>query len=642
MKNLNLCEPEINFRSGLSGAFGQEQPTEVGRSLAICLTLYNEPINLLKPSLESIIRSLDVLGHQGGNFDRTTICIIADGAAQLSNSARAYLETLTLTFQDQTQSNANANEQVRLLSPSQSSKTPVRDNPSRMGISLNLITKTVNAGKLDSHWLFYQEVCPKLSPDFCFQIDTGTILEPNAFEEMCAGFDADPDAAGLASNVMISPPDDGNLLECFQSGDFAIQKTVRWPSESFSGFLSVLPGQFSGLRWRSFAQSSKPGEPSPKDRYLRGQTCDSATERMMYLSEDRIMGFELATDSGGSNRLDFVPKADCHTDTCNTLSELLHQRRRWLNGSLFCRSWMIRKITEIFGDDTQPLSTRARFAPALLNLSIQHLLEWFLPLLNILLLAVTWRSLTSLVSLGSAGVIFLVIASIWFLPTCIALSGKVHRLSPHQVQAVLQLVKITFFTVIAINLVSLAQKSESASYLFYLSMPFALMLGAFLGALISNRALLKQLRASILTFISLAPSMWLMMSSFAFFNLHDGSWGTKGLCKKDIRDTAEEETIADQFKRLRLMIVSAWLISNGLLAAILLQSETVGIALIAAASLQIVMIVTGLLGVISIRLKREGISLARPSNLGKSIVRRLLSRQPNSASRRMRRTFSGY
>jgi len=641
MKNVELCEPDVGVTSALVRPLQREQRSEGGRGIAVCLTLYNEPANLLQSSLETLIASLDQLGDQSSEFSHAVVCVIADGETHLSNSARTYLDTLGLTPQGQSLRGFKGTIDARKILPSQSLGTFVRSSSSRMEISLRLVSKTDNAGKLDSHWWFYQEICPQIQPDFCFQIDAGTVLEPNAIAEMCATFDADPNTAGIASNVMIAPPEDGNLLERFQSGDFAVQKTIRWPSEVFSGFLSVIPGQFSGLRWEAFAKPKALGEPSPKDRYLRGQHCDTATERMMYLSEDRIMGFELTTETGTINRLNFAPKADCHTDTCNTLSELLQQRRRWLNGSLFCRSWMIRKIFEIFADGSQSATHRARFAPALLNLSIQHLLEWFLPLLNILLLAVTWNSLVSLAWPYTAGVIFTVIASIWLLPTGLALTGTVKRLSSRQVEILLQIVKMTFVAIIAINLTSLAQKSETTAYLYYLSMPFALTAGAFLGALISNRALLKHLRASIFTFISLAPSMWLMLSSYAFFNLHDGSWGTKGLHQRDSVVSAKERSIAEQFKRLRLGIVSAWLISNSVLAAMLLHSDNMGIALIAAASLQIAMIATGLLGVISIKLKQTNDVLPRPWNLLKTLQRRLIRgpvSQPQNAYRRARRT----
>ena len=220
-------------------------------------------------------------------------------------------------------------------------------------------------------------------------------------------------------------------------------------------------------------------------------------------------------------------------------------------------------------------------------------------------------------------------------------SGTVPRLGAQQVQILLQLVKTTFFTIIAINLVSLAQKSDSLAYLYYLSMPFALTTGAFLGAMISNRALVKQLKASILTFISLAPSMWLMMSSYAFFNLHDGSWGTKGLCQKDGSVSDKEHSIDQQFKRLRITIVSAWVASNLLLGAVLLQSGNMGIALIIAASLQIAMIATGLLGVTAIRMRRDGFSVLRPRRFGQSIARRFSSapsKLSRRASHRVRRT----
>ena len=641
MKNAELCDKDVNFTTGLGQPFRRQNRSEGAYSLAICLTLYNEPADLLRSSLESIILSLDTLERKNSRYRRATVSIIADGDTHLSETSRAYLNTLGFAGREMTLKDFAGRIQTRELGASIPVDQLARRVPSQMEISLQLVSKAENAGKLDSHWWFYQEICTQLNPDYCFQIDTGTVLEPEAFIEMCATFEADPDIAGIASNVMINPPRDGNLLECFQSGDFAVQKTIRWPSEVFSGFLSVIPGQFSGLRWETFTRSRAPAEPSPKDRYLRGQTSDTATERMMYLSEDRIMGFELATESGTRNRLDFAPRADCHTDTCNTLSELLHQRRRWLNGSLFCRSWMIRKIVEIFSDTTRPLSRRLSFVPALLNLSIQHLLEWFLPLLNILLLAVTWNSLSNLVSPISAGAIFAVIASIWLSPTVLALSGTVPRLGAQQVQILLQLVKTTFFTIIAINLVSLAQKSESLAYLYYLSMPFALTTGAFLGAMISNRALVKQLKASILTFISLAPSMWLMMSSYAFFNLHDGSWGRKGLCQKDGSVSDKENSIDQQFKRLRIMIVSAWLASNLLLGAVLLQSGNMGIALIIAASLQIAMIATGLLGVTAIRMRRDGFSVLRPRRFGQSIARRFSSapsKLSRSASHRVRRT----
>jgi len=136
--------------------------------------------------------------------------------------------------------------------------------------------------------------------------------------------------------------------------------------------------------------------------------------------------------------------------------------------------------------------------------------------------------------------------------------------------------------------------------------------------------LVKHLRSSILTFISLAPSMWLMMSSYAFFNLHDGSWGTKGLCQKDACAAGTEQDIARQFKRLRLTIVSAWLASNLILAVVLVQTAGMSIALTVAASLQILMIATGMMGVVSAKMKRSGEPLSKIQSAAHITWRRIL------------------
>jgi len=111
--------------------------------------------------------------------------------------------------------------------------------------------------------------------------------------------------------------------------------------------------------------------------------------------------------------------------------------------------------------------------------------------------------------------------------------------------------------------------------------------GAFIGAAILNRAIIAHLRASIVTFISLAPSLWLMMSSYAFFNLHDGSWGTKGLSEVSGAEPSRRANLSDQSRRLRRYLVLAWIASNGAMIAMLVQSGNISTALMVAGTLQI-------------------------------------------------------
>lgn len=55
----------------------------------------------------------------------------------------------------------------------------------------------------------------------------------------------------------------------------------------------------------------------------------------MYLAEDRILCFELVAREQRRWVLHYTSNSVAETDTPGTLLELIKQRRRWLNGSLF-------------------------------------------------------------------------------------------------------------------------------------------------------------------------------------------------------------------------------------------------------------------------------------------------------------------
>jgi len=55
----------------------------------------------------------------------------------------------------------------------------------------------------------------------------------------------------------------------------------------------------------------------------------------MYLAEDRILCWELVSKRGGSWILHYVKSAYAVTDVPDEIPELISQRRRWLNGSFF-------------------------------------------------------------------------------------------------------------------------------------------------------------------------------------------------------------------------------------------------------------------------------------------------------------------
>ena len=57
-------------------------------------------------------------------------------------------------------------------------------------------------------------------------------------------------------------------------------------------------------------------------------------KKNMFLAEDRILCFELAAKAGERWTLGYVKPSKAETDVPEQASELISQRRRWLNGSI--------------------------------------------------------------------------------------------------------------------------------------------------------------------------------------------------------------------------------------------------------------------------------------------------------------------
>jgi chitin synthase len=109
------------------------------------------------------------------------------------------------------------------------------------------------------------------------------------------------------------------------------------PLESVFGYISVLPGAFSAYRYIAL-QNDKSGE-GPLQKYFLGEKMHGAGAdiftAIMYLAEDRILCWELVSKRGGSWILHYVKSAYAETDVPDQVPELISQRRRWLNGSFF-------------------------------------------------------------------------------------------------------------------------------------------------------------------------------------------------------------------------------------------------------------------------------------------------------------------
>ena len=117
--------------------------------------------------------------------------------------------------------------------------------------------------------------------------------------------------------------------------------------ESFFGFIHVLPGAFSGYRWDALRTKITDTKNILDNEYLKtvldkdymrseSYTIQNAN---MYLAEDRILCLEIfARDN---YILKYIPEALCWTDPVKYLVMLMNQRRRWINGSWFALYYVL-------------------------------------------------------------------------------------------------------------------------------------------------------------------------------------------------------------------------------------------------------------------------------------------------------------
>ncbi|KAK2465800.1 hypothetical protein APHAL10511_002344 [Amanita phalloides] len=322
--------------------------------LFIVMTMYNEDEELFCRSMHGVMKNVAHLckrersktwGKDG--WKKVVVCIVSDGRKKINSrtlsiiaTMGAYQENVAKNLVDNKPVTAHIFEYTTQISVSPSMRI---EGPEKGIVPVQIIfcLKENNQKKINSHRWFFNAFGPILQPNVCVLLDVGTMPGPTSIYHLWKAFDINSNVGGACGEIVALKGRYGlnllNPLVAAQNFEYKMSNILDKPLESIFGYITVLPGAFSAYRYIAL-QNDKSGI-GPLQKYFLGEKMHGAGADIftanMYLAEDRILCWELVSKRGGSWILHYVKSAFAVTDVPDQVPELISQRRRWLNGSFF-------------------------------------------------------------------------------------------------------------------------------------------------------------------------------------------------------------------------------------------------------------------------------------------------------------------
>ncbi|KAJ7139674.1 glycosyltransferase family 2 protein [Mycena epipterygia] len=506
-------------------------------------------------------------------------------------------------------------------------------------VQIILVIKAKNQKKINSHRWLFNAIGRIINPEVCVLIDAGTKPGRKSIYYLWEAFFNDPYLGGCCGEIHAMIKGGKKLLNplvAAQNFEYKMSNILDKPLESTFGYVSVLPGAFSAYRYRAILGR-------PLDQYFKGDHSlaerlgdkgingMSIFEKNMFLAEDRILCFELVAKANDRWKLNYIKPSKAETDVPESAAELIGQRRRWLNGSFAASVYALYNFTRLYQSGHGIIRLTLFHIQGLYN-AFSLFFSWFA-------LANLWLTFSIIIDLlPSQGIVFGTVVFIhwvnqglkWIYLVFLALQfvlalgnrPKAERfaytltMGVYAVLAVYLLVCSFWLTATAFAGIPKALAANNNAILAFFEPP----IGPLAAAMLSTFGIYFfasflygdpwHMFSSFLQYLCLAPSFINVLNVFAFCNLHDVSWGTKGSDKADalpsvssrkslgadaptVEDTtnvqedidaafkatvsraltkiqsnevAEKPTLDDSNRTFRTRLVAVWMLTNGALA----------------------------------------------------------------------------
>lgn len=321
------------------------------------MTMYNETSDLLLRTLNSVIKNIAHLTTRtrsktwgGDSWKKIVVCIVADGRKVVDPRVLKVLQLMGV-YAEGVMKDTVAGKETQAHIFEYTSQVVVSDTGDvgfgSVPVQIIFCLKEQNKKKLNSHRWFFNAFGPLVKPNVCVLLDVGTKPTGTSIYELYKCFETHPNVGGACGEIFADTGKFGRLLlnplVAGQNFEYKMSNILDKPFESVFGLISVLPGAFSAYRYAAVA--NHPDGTGPLAAYFHGEMMNlpgataSIFDRNKFLAEDRILAFEIVCKKNARWRLQYIKSAKASTDVPSRVPEFISQRRRWLNGSIFAATY---------------------------------------------------------------------------------------------------------------------------------------------------------------------------------------------------------------------------------------------------------------------------------------------------------------
>ncbi|WRT68438.1 uncharacterized protein IL334_005414 [Kwoniella shivajii] len=534
--------------------------------LLIAITSYNEDKILYARTLHNVMINIrDICNTKASKFWRRTaeegrpgwqrivVALVADGLGPMDKQVLDVLQTIGV-FQDgilkkEVDGKPTAAHIFEYTTQLSIDATPqlVQPHPgdanNLVPVQMIFVLKAENSKKINSHRWLFNALGKQLNPEICVLLDAGTKPGHKAIYHLWEAFYNNPNLGGACGEIHAMIKGGKKLfnpLVAAQNFEYKMSNILDKPLESSFGYVSVLPGAFSAYRFRAI-------QGRPLEQYFHGDHTRHLRDEYFYqkhvlgrgsvritfdlcpLTSTSILCFELVAKAKDKWVLQYVKPSKAETDVPEQAAELISQRRRWLNGS---------------------------FAASVYNF-FNLIFSWF-ALANLWL---TFSIIINLVPSGSKINLFVTeevtywvnLVLMWIYMAFLMLQFVLALGNRPKGEKGLYLLTLWVFAVLAAYLVVCSVILSVVAFKGALSDPgnigqklgnlFNATNGVLVAAVMSTIGIYLfasflyrdpwHMFSSFPQYLLLAPSFTNVLNVYAFCNLHDVSWGTKGSDKAE-------------------------------------------------------------------------------------------------------------